>query len=60
MENELYIYKEEDLFQEDLYLNKWQVGFVKELGYVGGITSRDEASQRCLKRLIETYLLMDA
>lgn len=49
MGNKLYIYKKDDLSQDYLYLNKWMVDFVKDLGYLGGVTPRYEASQKCVK-----------
>lgn len=35
------------------------MGFIKELGYPGGITTWDEASQNHSKRLIKTHFLVD-
>lgn len=56
----MYIYKEDYISQKDLNLKKQTVGFIKELGYPGCVIPQDEVSQKCLKRLIETHLLMDA
>lgn len=36
MGNALYVYKEEDLSQEELYQKKWLVSFIKDLGYLEG------------------------
>lgn len=60
MGNGSYIYKEEDLSQNELYLKKQLVAFSKELGYVKGIVPQDESSRRLSKRLTETRLLIDA
>lgn len=59
MGNGLYVYKDDDLSQEDMYLNKCLMGFVKELGDLGGVTSQNEASLKRLKWLIKTCQLMD-
>lgn len=42
MRNELYVYKRDDVFQENMYLKKWMMGFVKVLGYPRGVTPRGE------------------
>lgn len=46
--------------QEELYLKKRVITFVKELCHVRGVTPQDETSRKCLKRLIKIRLLMDA
>lgn len=38
LENELYVYKESDMWHKELYLKKQLVTFFKELGYVGGFS----------------------
>lgn len=58
-ENELYAYKEDDLSQKKLYLNKRMVTSVKELGHARGVTPQNKASRKCLKWFINTHLLMD-
>lgn len=50
----------EDLSQEDMYLMKGLVDFIKELGYLGGTTPQYEASRKHQKGLIETFLLIYA
>lgn len=35
MENGVYVYKEENLSLEDLYLNKQLISFIEDLGYLG-------------------------
>lgn len=56
----LYIYKESDMSQEEIYLNKRFITFFKELGYVRGIIPRDESLRKRLKRIMKTRLLMEA
>lgn len=51
MGNKLYVNKEDDMLQEDLYLKKQLVGFVKELCYIKGVTPQDEDLWKLLKRL---------
>lgn len=58
--NGLYVYKENDLSPKELYLKKRLTTFIKELGYVRGVVPRDEISNKRLKRLIQTRLLMNA
>lgn len=58
--NGLYVYKEDDLSQEEIYLIRRRTAFVKELGYVGDTTPWDKASQKRLKWIIKTHMLMDA
>lgn len=60
MGNGLYIYIEEGLYQEYLYLNKQIMNFFKDPIYTRGVTPPDEASHKHLKRLTDTRLLMDA
>lgn len=60
MGNGLYVYKWDDISHMDLYLMKQLIGFIRELGYPEGITPCDEASQKHLKRLVDTCLLLDA
>lgn len=43
--NESYIYKEYDLTQEEFYLKRRLVVFIKELGYAGCVTPHDETSK---------------
>lgn len=54
MGNKLYVYKEVDLSQEDLYLKKQLFIFFKELGFL-----QDEASRKLSKRIIKNRLLLD-
>lgn len=58
--NEIYVYKGEDIYQENLYLSKQMIGFVKYPGYPMGVTPQDEAAQKHLKCHIDTLLLMNA
>lgn len=60
MGNELYVYREDDLSQEEIYLKKLLVAFSIELGNVWGVIPQGESSKRRLKWLIETRLLMYA
>lgn len=55
-----YVYKEDDMSWEELYLKKWFLTYFNVLGYVEGVILQDEASRKILKRLIEAYMLMDA
>lgn len=48
MENELYVYKEDGLSQENLYLKKRLVGFVKKLGYPLGCYSSGQSFTKAL------------
>lgn len=59
MGNRLYVYKRDSLSREELYLKKCLMSFIKDLSYPGGVIPWDEASRKCLKRLIDTRLLMD-
>lgn len=60
MGNGLYVYKENDLYQEKLYLKKQGVSSIKELDHAEGVNPRDEASHKLLKHFTKTCLLMDA
>lgn len=60
MGNGLYVYKENDSYQEKLYLKRWRVTSIKELGHAEGVNPRDEASHKCLKHFRKTCLLLDA
>lgn len=51
MRNELYLYKGDELSEENMYLKKWMMGFVKVLGYPRGVTPQDKDSRRTLKLL---------
>lgn len=57
--NELYAYKEDDLSQKELYLNKRMVTSIKELCHARGVTPQNKASRKCLKWFINTHLLME-
>lgn len=57
MGNILYVYNENYVSKGSL--KRWIAGFVKVLGYVGGVTPWDEAPHERLKLLIENRLLMD-
>lgn len=46
------------MFQEELYLKKQLVTFIKELIYVVGITPLDEISKKISKLFVKTRLLM--
>lgn len=54
MGNELYVRKEEDLPKEVLYHEKQLASIVKDLGYIKGGISKDEANRKRLKCLIDT------
>lgn len=58
--NEIYVYKGEDIYQENLYLSKQMISFIQYSGYPMGVTPQDEAAQKHLKWHIDTLLLMDA
>lgn len=60
MGNGLYIYKWDDIYHMDIYLKKQLMSFIRELAYHEGITPCDKASQKHLKRLVDTCLLLDA
>lgn len=59
MRNGLYVYKEEGISQENLYMKKQLVNSVKDLCYLRGVTSPDETFRKLLKCLIDTCLVMD-
>lgn len=40
-------------------LQKRLTSFIKDPSYPGGVTPQDEATQKRLKHLIDTHLLMD-
>lgn len=48
------------LTQEQIFLKMNLVPFYEALGYPGGVTPSHTASKKQLKRLIETYLLVEA
>lgn len=53
MENEVYLYKKEDLTTKYFYHNKWLMSFISNLGYLGGGVPSDEADRKCLQYLID-------
>lgn len=53
MGNELYVYREDDLSQEEIYLKKLLVAFSIELGYVWGVIPQGESSKRQLNGLLK-------
>lgn len=59
MRNKLYVHKRDILSQENIYRTKRLPGFVKELGYVGGVTPQDEASRRRWRGLTKILIQMD-
>lgn len=58
MENDTNVYKEEDFSDKDSYQKKRPVEFVNNLGYFGGGVPLIEADKKCLKRLIDVWLLI--
>lgn len=54
-----YVYRMDNLSQEDVFLKKWLVSFFEDLGYVRGVVPPDAASKKQLQRLTETRLLMN-
>lgn len=50
--NEIYVYKGEDIYQENLYLSKQMISFVKYPGYPMGVTPQNEAAQTMKEREI--------
>lgn len=59
MGNEVYIYKGQDLSHKELYSKKRLTNFVKDMGYLGGVTPQDEPNWEFFKCLINTRMLMD-
>lgn len=58
LENETYVYREEDYFAEDSFQNKKLLEYFNRLGYLGGLVPSNGADKRRLKRLIYVSLLM--
>lgn len=60
MGNEVYVYKEKDLFEEDTYQKKRLISLVKDLSYIGRGIPYNQDDRKHLKFLIDTRLLVEA
>lgn len=58
LENETYVYREEDYSAEDSFQNKTLLEYFNCLGYLGGLVTSNGVDKRHLKRLIYVSLLM--
>lgn len=54
----LYVYKEDDIFQEKLYHKKCLMSFINDLSYFNGGVHLEETDRKHLKCLIDSLLMM--
>lgn len=59
LENDTYIYKDEDLSQEYLYQKIMLVGSIISLSHLGGGIPSEEADKKFLRFLIDVQLLLE-
>lgn len=58
LENDTYVYTEEDFSKEDSFQKKKLLEFVNFLVYLGCVIPLDKADKRCLKCPIDVFLYM--
>lgn len=54
-----YVYKKDDLFDEEMYLKRPLIYLFKNMDYDSGVTPLDAASKKRLLQLIMTQLLVN-